>query len=368
MESLISNSPNTVGKPVKKIALLDIVQADRKISLWPTYEQIASIALKHFEGTNPTYRPEIVFYNKVYQEDPRIPAIKIKQASEDGCLMGIGFTWSTAAGVAADQAEESKFPFMSPTAVLDKVHYGSYSISLGVSVRKAAKSLKGFIFSKDIQEVVTVFDPANIQEREYAEYLQDALRETNVRTSSVEYNTQDKLYPPELDKKLNKNTLVFLPGYTELRYLVAEIHKKNPGLVFMVGPQWSHDDKPLIGVFNRSDIDLYCLSDVISTKLERPAAQFVAKESEKLGEVSRGVFKYSLFDAIVYALYVLDSEDVQTKEDSLRRMKNLGDHPFSSKAPMYVEGGDVKKEIYLMKWKDSQFLEELYMNPTISSY
>jgi hypothetical protein len=357
MLSILSSSPNTIHKKIKKIALLDLVPLHKPDAHWPTYEGIAHIALKYFEETNPSYRPEIVFYNEPSDNDPRVPAKKIQQASEDGCLIGVGFTWSTLAGVAAEQAERSKFPYIAPTAVLDKVHKGAYSISLGVSAKKASQAAKKFLIEKKIRTVFIIENQNKIQEREYAGHLEESLKETDIQTRKIQYDTHTSTdYPVELENLDAKDSLIFVPGYTDLRYLVADIHKKNPEVLFLVGPQWSHDETPLTNLFQKSEINLYCISDAISSQIGRPAAVFLSKEQDKQKIFSRGVFKYSVLDSLTYALHALDKDSVRTTEDALKSMKNLGKHPFSAKTSIYVKNGDVQTELYLARWNGSQFV------------
>ncbi len=357
MQSILSSSPNTINKKIKKIALLDLVFFQKPDDHWPIYENVANIALKYFEETNPSYRPEIVFYNEPSDNDPKVPAKKIQQASEDGCLIGVGFTWSTLAGVAAEQAERSKFPYIAPTAVLDKVHEGAYSISLGLSAKKASQTLKKFLINKKVRNVFIIENPNKIQEREYAGHLEEALQETDVQTRKIQYDIHmSTKYPTELENLDVKDSLIFVPGYTDLSYLVADIHEKNPGALFLVGPQWSHDETPLTHLFSRSEINLYCISDAISSQIERPAAVFLSKELDKQKNFPRGVFKYSVLDSLTYALHALDKDSIRTTEDALKNIKNLGKHPFSAKTSIYVKNGDVQTELYFARWNSSQFV------------
>ncbi len=356
-ESRIGVGQKNQGKSVKKIALMvTLTKSDHDMNCrtWDTYQRVAKISLEKFEKTNPTYSAEIVYFNDISDMDDRkVSEEKIKNAKAQGVLIVIGNPWSTLAAMDSEQANLHQIPYISPTAVVASVHDSPWSISLGVDVRKSAKGFPGFLKKIKRDKLFILECKEKIQEREYA----DAVRKEVKNARTIQFYDEISIDKVENEIKNHSDSVVFLPGYNHSHSIVSKLFKIFPNLVFIVSSHWTHDYTPLVQEFkNTFGLSLYAFSDFIST--DRPAAQFLQDAWAKSGgHPFAGGLRYSLFDTITLALHALNDPKINTREEAIFSIKNMGMHPDSSKTSIEIRNGNVIKPIYIAKWEQDRFVK-----------
>jgi hypothetical protein len=242
--------------------------------MWAPYELVAKIALEKFKDMNPTFTPEFIFLSYLTESDiSGAPGEKIRQAKDKGSLIAVGNAWSTTATLASKESEKIQIPYIAPTAVTKQVHDSHWSISLGVDVREAAILVKNVFKDLKKKKLMIIENNLKIQEREYS----DAVR-LHINNSKT-YAINDGLPFEEIieDLKAEPEQLIFIPGYSNERFILKRIITYFPKATFLVGPQWAHDYTPLIHEFSGSkEIQLYCVTDFFSP--ENEDAQFFDKK------------------------------------------------------------------------------------------
>ncbi len=334
------------GKPIKHIYMVEaLVKGDPHLScrMWDTYDRVSRLAIELFNSQNPTYQPVIHYINAQSENlDPLRPAKIVSEAAATNALAVVGFAWSTMAGIAASHAEKEKIPYISPTAVIRRVFDGKYSISLGTPAWEVARGFSKVVSNLEGPKILIVEATDQIQEREYAE----AVREKNPGIITVQYQGEfpvEKVLS-ELSKLQSENHLMVIPGYTNLKHGLHSVLSVYPQTKVVVGPQWSHDHKLL-----DFDGEIYCISDYFNLVQNQNHDYLAKKWTEDGGEIIGG-YLFSLFDALMFTLKALDSEDIKTRSDLIAKIKNNGVFE-GTKGKLNVENGKVNKQIYILKYQ-----------------
>lgn len=337
------------AKPKKHIYLVEgLVKGHPHLScrMWDTYDRVARLALKVFEKQDPTYQPVIHFINSQSENvDPMRPASIVAEVAVTDALAVVGFAWSTMAGVAAEQADRMKIPYIAPTAVLKTVFEGKYSVSIGTPLEEAARGFERLVANLENPKIVIAEATDQIQEREYA----DAVRKRFPEAISLQYQESfpTERIVAELAKLQDSNHLLFVPGYTTVKQGVEDVLSLFPETTIVVGPQWSHDHRLL-------DFDgkIYCVSDYFNLIQNEVHDGITQAWIDDGGEIIGG-YLYSLYDAVMFTLKALDSEKIQTRSDLVLKMKNIGFFE-GAKGRLAIENGNVRKTIYILKHEKRQ--------------
>ena len=331
------------GKTKKHIYLVEALESGNPCRMGDLYDRVARITLASFLKKNPTYQPVIHILNSQSDDvDPVKPARIIAEAAATEALAVVGFAWSTSAGIAAGQAAKENIPYIAPTAVIRSVLDGAFSISLGTPVREAARGFEYLMAQLGYSEVIIAEATDQIQEREYA----DAIRQSFPAATTIQY--QDSFPTKEIVSSIaalnGKKFLLFVPGYTNVKRGLEAVLETFPKAAIVVGPQWSHDHKMV-----DFDADLYCISDYFNLIENAQHMAFTKAWVKDGGEITGG-YPYSLFDALLFTLDAMDSEDVQSRSDLIARIKNYGAFD-GTKGLITVKKSTLSKPIYVLKYE-----------------
>lgn len=333
-----------IGKPKKHVYLVENMTNNRphlSCRMWDTYERVSRLALKHFLEGETHYQPVIHYFNhRVEHPDSNRPAQIVSQASESEALAVVGFAWSSMAGVAAKQANIEQMPYISPAGVLNYIFDSDYSISMGTPLKKAAKGFKRLSEKLELPKIFIVEKIGEVQEQQYADLLRKLLENEVV---NIKYH--EKFPVEQILNYINGSDepyAIFVPGYTNVKRGISSILAEKPSSRFILGPQWSHDHRLL-----DFDGEIYCISDYYNF-LDNSRHGRLTSDWEKDGGEILGGYLYALYDALLYTLETLNDENVVTRKDAVRKLKNGS---FTgTKGGINISDGNVEKDVYILRY------------------
>lgn len=331
--------------PVKRIIVAenyDINDGQSSLDFHKYSKKIAEIAVKRIMKKELMFRPEFSVSGTdgtLDRFDPERIWKLVDFAKSKDAIAVIGFGWSTMAAIASRKTNQYEIPFISPTAVVKEVFHGSYSKSLGLAVWDAAKGFKKLYEKLEKPPILTIQNLSKIQEVEY-------VQEVNKILSNNELLNYDSIFPTEqaamLAEKLGKNTVIFIPGYSDLAEYLFEISKRNKDVRFIVGPQWPDESEVLSGLKN----DVFCISDFSTLITGSEEFNFLKSELDKEGMEIPCIFFLKIYDAMLIVLNAINKCPDCNRSDLMKNINNLG-HFSGSSGEYFLEDGIIKKEAFI---------------------
>jgi len=343
---------NETKLPVKHIYLAenyDINDSESSKEFTDSLQKIAEIAVKRLKEDGLKFEPVLSVNgtdSTLEKFNPeRIWGI-IDRANEGDALAIIGFGWSTMAAIAAKRTNELKIPFLSPTAVVKDVFNGEYSNSFGLPVWDAAKGVKKLYERLEKPNLLVVPNMNNIQEVEYSQEVSKLLPEAHTVSYKENFPVSEILRRAD---ELGDNTVVFVPGYTNLSEYLFEIGKVNKKITFIVGPQWPDEFEVLNGLEN----DVFCISDFSNLVRDTKEYEFFSTEFEKSNMDIPCIFFFKVYDALMSVLKAINKNPEIDRKELNEVLKNLGEYNGVLGTYEFKEGAIIKA-YYILKFSDEK--------------
>ena len=322
------------------------------------YRHVSELSLKYFKTRyKPVYLPKINYY---FGEDVESLFLKASKEAE----VVTGFIYSNEASHAALLAEEKKTIYLSPVSPLEEVYKGRYSKGMGLRADVQLKILQKFSSSVHESspkfETIMLYPTTNVVNNIHAENF----RKTFKLDQEIKFNES----VPKLNnlKFSQKNVNVLLAGYAyELVDSIRYLLKVYPQIQFtFIGThQWAYCSDVIQRSLADVSVNLFIISELIE-HFDRNV-EFVHPESKKSREEYLSIrsssplgklidpIEYSMFDATLLALTILNDPDINSAELFSKKLENF---KFYGSAGEYsFEKGQIVRPTYLSKWTGAYF-------------
>ena len=344
-----SNESKLPAKHIYLVENYDINDSESSKEFTDSLKKIAEIAVMRLKEDGLKFDPilSVNGTNSTLEKfnPERIWGI-VDRANEGDALAIIGFGWSTMAAIAAKRTNELKIPFLSPTAVVKDVFNGEYSNSLGLPVWDAAKGVKKLYQRLEKPNLLVVPNLDNIQEVEYSEEVSKLLPEAY----TVSY--REKFPVAEILNRASEfvdDTVVFVPGYSNLSEYLFEIGKVNKKIKFIVGPQWPDEFE----VLNNLENEVFCISDFSNLVRDTEEYEFFSAEFKKANMEIPCIFFFKVYDALMSVLKAINRNPEINREELNRVLNNLG--KLNGVLGSYeFKDGAIIKPFYILKFSNDK--------------